>query len=62
LEKTEGTKEQQQPLDERLGHIELGGGDAKPAVNDAPTLSSTDIREEVIQNGSEQIMDREIET
>jgi hypothetical protein len=59
--KKEGTKEQQQPLDGRLGHIE-GEGDAKPAANDAPTLSSTDIQEEVIQNGSEQIRDGEIET
>jgi hypothetical protein len=62
LEKKEGTKEQQQPLDGRLGHIEEGEGDAKPVANDAPTLSSTDIQEEVIQNGSEQIMDGEIET
>jgi hypothetical protein len=60
--KKEGTKEQQQPLDGRLGHIEEGRGDAKPVANDAPTLSSTDIQEEVIQNGSEQIMDVEIET
>jgi hypothetical protein len=62
LEKKEGTKEQQQPLDGRLGHIEKGEGDAKPAANDAPTLSSRDIQEEVIQNGSEQIVDGEIET
>jgi hypothetical protein len=60
--KKEGTKEQQQPLDGRLGHIEKGEGDAKPAANDAPTLSSRDIQEEVIQNGSEQIVDGEIKT
>jgi hypothetical protein len=60
--KKEGTKEQHQPLDGRLGHIEKGEGDAKPAANDTPTLSSRDIQEEVIQNGSEQIMDGEIET
>jgi hypothetical protein len=60
--KKEGTKEQQQPLDGHLGHIEEGEGDAMPAANDSPTLSSTDIQEEVIQNGSEQIMDGEIET
>jgi hypothetical protein len=62
LEKKEGTKEQQQPLDGRLGHIEEGGGNTKPAANVAPTLSSTGIQEEVIQNGSEQIVDGGIET
>lgn len=60
--KKEGAEEQQQPLDGRLGHIDEGEGDAKPAANGAPTLSSTDIEEEVIQNGSEQIVDGEIET
>jgi hypothetical protein len=62
MEKKEGPKEQQQPLDGRLGHIEEGEGDTKPAANNAPTLSSTDIQGEVIQNGSEQIMDGEVET
>jgi hypothetical protein len=42
--KKEGAEEQQQPLDGRLGHIEEGAGDAKPAANGAPTLSSTDIQ------------------
>lgn len=42
--KKEGAEEQQQPLDGRLGHIEEGEGDAKPAVNGAPTLSPTDIQ------------------
>jgi hypothetical protein len=41
--KKEGAEEQQ-PLDGRLGHIEEGEGDSKPAVNGAPTLSSTDIQ------------------
>ncbi|KDR16782.1 hypothetical protein L798_09311 [Zootermopsis nevadensis] len=59
--KKEGAEEQQQPLDGRLGHIEEGGSD-KPAANGAPTLSTTDIQEEVIHNGSEQVADGEIET
>jgi hypothetical protein len=42
--KKEGAEELQQPLDGRLGHIEEGDGDAKPAANGAPTLSSTDIQ------------------
>jgi hypothetical protein len=42
--KKEGAEEQQQPLDGRLGLIEEGESDAKPAVNGAPTLSSSDIQ------------------
>jgi hypothetical protein len=42
--KKEGAEEQQQPLDGRLGHIEEGEGDTKPAANGAPTLSSADIQ------------------
>jgi hypothetical protein len=42
--KKESTEEQQQPLDGRLGHIEEGEGDNKPAANGAPTLSATDIQ------------------
>lgn len=60
--KKEGTEDQQQPLDGRLGHIEEGEGDTKPAANGAPTVSATDIQEEVVQNGSEQIADGEIES
>lgn len=60
--KKEGTEDQQQPLDGRLGHIEEGEGESKPAANGAPTVSATDIQEEVVQNGSEQIADGEIET
>jgi hypothetical protein len=60
--KKEGAEELQQPLDGRLRHIEEGDCDAKPAANGAPTLSSTDIQEEVIQNGSEQIVEGENET
>jgi hypothetical protein len=60
--KKEGAEELQRPLDGRLSHIEEGDGDANPAANGAPTLSSTDIQEEVIQNGWEQIVEGEIET
>ena len=42
--KKEGTEDQQQPLDGRLGHIEEGEGESKPAANGAPTVSATDIQ------------------
>jgi hypothetical protein len=42
--KKEGTEDQQQPLDGRLGHIEEGEGDSKPSANGAPTVSATDIQ------------------
>jgi hypothetical protein len=42
--KKEGTEDQQQPLDGRLGHIEEGEGDPKLAVNGAPTVSATEIQ------------------
>ena len=35
--KKEGAEDQQQALDGRLGHIEEGSGDIKPAANGAPT-------------------------
>jgi hypothetical protein len=42
--KKEGTEDQQQPLDGRLGHIEEGEGDSKPSANGATTVSATDIQ------------------
>jgi len=42
--KKEGAEDQQQPLDGRLGHIEEGEGESKPAANGAPTVSATDIQ------------------
>ncbi|KAJ4440702.1 hypothetical protein ANN_08850 [Periplaneta americana] len=46
--KKEGAEEQQQSLDGRLGHIEEGSGDIKPAANGAPSHSATDIQQSVL--------------
>ena len=40
--KKEGVEDAQQALDGRLGHIEEGSGDTKPAANGAPTHTTED--------------------
>ncbi|PSN36444.1 hypothetical protein C0J52_16299 [Blattella germanica] len=73
--KKEGVEEPQQALDGKLGHIEEGTGDSKPAANGAPHTAETQVSghleqksklsnsaDEVIHNGSEPVVDGEVET